>query len=103
MFANKFHYDLYPPAYDCLEQWYFTRVHREEQSGKTDLDVTVYSNLDIVKHAFKPTDPDPGHHNTWLRDRPVQVCTTEADGNTDFFCNIQKVSIDIEKKSERTE
>ncbi|VDN16456.1 unnamed protein product [Dibothriocephalus latus] len=36
LFANKMHADYYPEAYDCMEQWYFTRLHREWELGHFD-------------------------------------------------------------------
>ncbi|XP_025092036.1 N-acetyllactosaminide beta-1,6-N-acetylglucosaminyl-transferase-like [Pomacea canaliculata] len=53
MFANKFHYGFHTAGYDCLEQWYFWRVAREDSTGHVDLDTHLYSNLDIVKHALR--------------------------------------------------
>ncbi|XP_070209238.1 beta-1,3-galactosyl-O-glycosyl-glycoprotein beta-1,6-N-acetylglucosaminyltransferase 3-like [Littorina saxatilis] len=51
--ANKFSYDFYPLAYDCTEQWYFDRVRREEKTGVADIDTRYYSNLELVKHAYR--------------------------------------------------
>ncbi|XP_025092038.1 beta-1,3-galactosyl-O-glycosyl-glycoprotein beta-1,6-N-acetylglucosaminyltransferase 3-like [Pomacea canaliculata] len=53
MFANKFSYDFQPQGFDCLEQWYFSRIQREEATGELDLDVQFYRDLDIVKHALR--------------------------------------------------
>ncbi|VDK89309.1 unnamed protein product [Dibothriocephalus latus] len=36
LFANKMHADYYPEAYDCMEQWYFTRLQREWKIGHVD-------------------------------------------------------------------
>ncbi|KAL7053782.1 hypothetical protein AAHC03_026863 [Spirometra sp. Aus1] len=36
LFANKMHADYFPEAYDCMEQWYFTRLQREWELGHVD-------------------------------------------------------------------
>ena len=51
LFANKFHYDYNPIAYDCMEDWYNKKVAMEK-SGKLDFDTTMYSNRYFVQNHF---------------------------------------------------
>ena len=51
--ANKFTYSFYPLAYDCTEQWYFDRVRKEEETGVVDVNTRYYSNMEIVKYAYR--------------------------------------------------
>lgn len=47
LFANKFHADYHPEAYDELERWYFDRVKRERETGSYDMesfDPSIYAN-----------------------------------------------------------
>ncbi|KAL7053878.1 hypothetical protein AAHC03_026694 [Spirometra sp. Aus1] len=53
LFANKMHADYYPEAYDCMEQWYFQRLHREWQHGGIDQEAFVpgeYMGLTCSKY-----------------------------------------------------
>uniref|UniRef100_A0A5K3FUJ8 NAD(P)-dependent oxidoreductase n=1 Tax=Mesocestoides corti TaxID=53468 RepID=A0A5K3FUJ8_MESCO len=46
LFANKFHADYQPEAYDEMERWYFRRVEAEMKSGSYDrstFDPTIYA------------------------------------------------------------
>ncbi|KAM7538494.1 hypothetical protein Aperf_G00000074394 [Anoplocephala perfoliata] len=47
LFANKFHANYHPEAYDQMEKWYFCKLRKEITTGsysKDDFDVTVYAN-----------------------------------------------------------
>ncbi|VDO00911.1 unnamed protein product [Rodentolepis nana] len=47
LFANKFHANYHPEAYDELERWYFDRVRRERETGSYDMesfDPSIYAN-----------------------------------------------------------
>ncbi|VDL43313.1 unnamed protein product [Hymenolepis diminuta] len=47
LFANKFHSQYQPEAYDKMEQWYFSKFAKELKTGvysKSDFDVSVYAN-----------------------------------------------------------
>ncbi|KAM7539411.1 hypothetical protein Aperf_G00000059396 [Anoplocephala perfoliata] len=47
LFANKFHADYHPEAYNQMEEWYFDKLRREIATGsysKDEFDVTVYAN-----------------------------------------------------------
>ena len=48
LFVNKFHLELDPVAFDCVEQWY---KNRTKTTAK--LDVDFYRNLDFVKNHLK--------------------------------------------------
>nr|KAG5703705.1 hypothetical protein BaRGS_022994 [Batillaria attramentaria] len=52
LIANKFFYDFQPLAYDCLEEWYFHKVHLENSGRPQFLNVSLYENLDIVKNRY---------------------------------------------------
>lgn len=47
IFANKFHVNFHPEAYNQLEAWYFNRVSKEQIIGSysiVDFDPTIYAN-----------------------------------------------------------
>ncbi|KAM7538827.1 hypothetical protein Aperf_G00000059424 [Anoplocephala perfoliata] len=47
LFANKFHADYHPEAYNQMEEWYFDKLRREIATGsysKDEFDVTAYAN-----------------------------------------------------------
>ncbi|KAM7538854.1 hypothetical protein Aperf_G00000059207 [Anoplocephala perfoliata] len=47
LFANKFHADYHPEAYDQMERWYFEKLKKEIATGtysKDDFDVSIYAN-----------------------------------------------------------
>ena len=47
LFANKFHYDHHPLAYDCVEKRYFDMV-RSEMAGNLRFDTSYYEKLPFV-------------------------------------------------------
>ncbi|XP_064597380.1 beta-1,3-galactosyl-O-glycosyl-glycoprotein beta-1,6-N-acetylglucosaminyltransferase-like [Liolophura sinensis] len=49
LFANKFHWDFQPYAWDCLEEWHFNKT-RDGFLHKTDFDVSYYKTLSFVKN-----------------------------------------------------
>ena len=49
MFANKFHKDYHPLAYDCMEKRIFDNVLRETK-GQSQFNDSYYKRLDFVKH-----------------------------------------------------
>ncbi|KAL5965883.1 Beta-13-galactosyl-O-glycosyl-glycoprotein beta-16-N-acetylglucosaminyltransferase 4 [Taenia solium] len=47
LFANKFHADYHPEAYDQMEEWYFEKLSKEIASGtyaKDSFNISVYSS-----------------------------------------------------------
>ncbi|CDS36961.1 glycosyltransferase 14 family member [Echinococcus multilocularis] len=47
LFANKFHSDYHPEAYDRMEEWYFEKLSREIASGtyaRDSFDTSIYAN-----------------------------------------------------------
>ncbi|VDN96392.1 unnamed protein product [Rodentolepis nana] len=47
LFANKFHSDYQPEAYDEMERWYFRKFAKELETGvyaSDDFDVSIYAN-----------------------------------------------------------
>lgn len=47
LFANKFHTDYHPEAYDHMEDWYFEKFDKESIAGtydKMQFDPSVYAN-----------------------------------------------------------
>lgn len=47
LFANKFHADFQPEAYDALEKWYFEKWAKEIETGsysKSEFDPSIYAN-----------------------------------------------------------
>ena len=49
MFANKFHMDYQPLAYDCMEQRIFDNV-LSETKGKSHFNDSYYKTFDFVKN-----------------------------------------------------
>ncbi|TPP55819.1 Glycosyltransferase 14 family member [Fasciola gigantica] len=47
LFANKFHYDFHPAAYDCMEHRLFSKWRQEVITGKLDpqFDLDIYAQL----------------------------------------------------------
>ncbi|XP_025077849.1 beta-1,3-galactosyl-O-glycosyl-glycoprotein beta-1,6-N-acetylglucosaminyltransferase-like [Pomacea canaliculata] len=52
LFANKFSYDYMPAAYDCLEEWYWHRVHLENSGRALPLNLSVYATSNLVTHRY---------------------------------------------------
>ncbi|KAK7484555.1 hypothetical protein BaRGS_00024187 [Batillaria attramentaria] len=54
LFANKFHYGFQPLAYDCLEEWYFLKIHHENIGRPIEppLNMTVYVNSYLAKDVY---------------------------------------------------
>nr|KAG5703703.1 hypothetical protein BaRGS_022992 [Batillaria attramentaria] len=52
LIANKFSYDFQPLAYDCLEEWYFHKVHLENSGRPPFLNVSLYKNSDMVRNVY---------------------------------------------------
>jgi hypothetical protein len=56
LFANKFHADYMPLAYDCLEQLHYDRVRREIETQRrlgscnSTFDSTPYSIFEFVRN-----------------------------------------------------
>ena len=49
MFANKFHADFEPVAYDCMEERLHNRTREELVRGDVELNETFYKELAFVK------------------------------------------------------
>nr|KAG5701523.1 hypothetical protein BaRGS_000919 [Batillaria attramentaria] len=45
MVANKFSYDYQPLGYDCIEQWYFHKVHSEHTTDAATIHAAIRSTL----------------------------------------------------------
>ncbi|KAL8578022.1 hypothetical protein ACOMHN_048798 [Nucella lapillus] len=53
LIANKFSYDYQPAAYDCLEQWYFDNVGRENAGGVLSLNLSLlYQQSPFVRYRY---------------------------------------------------
>ncbi|GFN75407.1 beta-1,3-galactosyl-o-glycosyl-glycoprotein beta-1,6-n-acetylglucosaminyltransferase [Plakobranchus ocellatus] len=45
LFANKFKPEHRPVGYACMEEWYFTKVVRELETGRVQIDLRPYHKL----------------------------------------------------------
>ncbi|XP_025076189.1 beta-1,3-galactosyl-O-glycosyl-glycoprotein beta-1,6-N-acetylglucosaminyltransferase-like [Pomacea canaliculata] len=52
LFANKFSYDYMPLAYDCVEEWYWHKVHLENVGQAPALNLTPYQMSTIVTKRY---------------------------------------------------
>ena len=43
LFANKFHVDFQPAAYDCIEEWIFNRTRDDLEPGAKVIDTKPYA------------------------------------------------------------
>ncbi|CAH1779236.1 unnamed protein product [Owenia fusiformis] len=49
-FLNKLELNFQPFVMDCLEEWYFEKVHTEYQTGYAQIDLTYYAQFPFVKN-----------------------------------------------------
>ncbi|XP_025105376.1 beta-1,3-galactosyl-O-glycosyl-glycoprotein beta-1,6-N-acetylglucosaminyltransferase-like isoform X2 [Pomacea canaliculata] len=52
LFANKFSYDYMPLAYDCVEEWYWHKVHLENMGQAPALNLTPYEMSTMVTKRY---------------------------------------------------
>ncbi|PVD26708.1 hypothetical protein C0Q70_14386 [Pomacea canaliculata] len=52
LFANKFSYDFMPLAYDCVEEWYWHKVHLENVGQAPTLNLTPYEMSTMVTKRY---------------------------------------------------
>ena len=45
LFANKFHSNFEPKAYQCLEKWFTAKTDSERVNGVQKLDLSYYRSL----------------------------------------------------------
>ncbi|XP_070172951.1 beta-1,3-galactosyl-O-glycosyl-glycoprotein beta-1,6-N-acetylglucosaminyltransferase-like isoform X2 [Littorina saxatilis] len=52
MFANKFSYNYQPLAYDCLEEWLFWKIRREEEGRAVSLNLSLYESSVLTRLRY---------------------------------------------------